>query len=127
MKVLIIDDAEIARDILKRCVNKAGHEVIGEACDGEEGIIKFKELKPDLIILDISMPKMDGIECLRKIKELDTNNTKVVMCSMLSQSAVMMTAFGLGATDYITKPFKEDTLILRFQKLQNQEIVTTNL
>ena len=107
MKVLVIDDAKIARHLLIQCLEKEGHEIIGEASDGKQGLDMYKTLKPDLVILDIEMPIVKGIECLEAILEFD-DKAKVIMCTTLDQKElIILSALKVGAIGYITKPFEE--------------------
>lgn len=109
-KILIVDDAAFMRMMIKDNLTKAGYSECLEACDGEDAIAKCKESMPDLILLDITMPKMDGIQALREIKQLNPN-AKVVMCSAMGQEGMVVEAIKLGAMDFIVKPFKPDRLI----------------
>jgi two-component system chemotaxis response regulator CheY len=99
------------RDIL----TKNGFEVVGEAQDGAQAIEKFKELHPDLITMDITMPEMDGIAALKEIKKLDPN-AKVIMCSAMGQQAMVIDAIQAGAKDFIVKPFQSDRVIEAINK-----------
>ncbi|KFM95327.1 hypothetical protein DJ90_6346 [Paenibacillus macerans] len=99
------------RDIL----TKNGFEVVGEAQDGAQAIEKYKELHPDLITMDITMPEMDGIAALKEIKKLDPN-AKVIMCSAMGQQAMVIDAIQAGAKDFIVKPFQSDRVIEAINK-----------
>lgn len=103
-KILIIDDAALMRMMLRTILSRAGHEIVGEAENGTCGVEKFKELHPDLVTLDITMPGIDGIEALRQIRREDPNAT-CIMCSAMGQKAVILEAMHAGATDFIVKPF----------------------
>ena len=109
-KVLIVDDAAFMRMMLKDTLTKNGYEIAGEASDGNEAVEKFKELKPDLTTLDITMPNCDGIEALKKIKALDPA-AKVIMCSAMGQQAMVMESIKAGAKDFIVKPFQADRVL----------------
>lgn len=102
-EILIVDDAEFMRMILKKIIAPTGKEVI-EAVDGLDGVSKYKEHRPNLVMLDIIMPNMDGIECLKQIMALD-KNAKIVMCSSIGQQSVVNDAIKIGARDFIVKPF----------------------
>lgn len=115
-RVLIVDDAAFMRMMIKDILVKNGFEVVGEAANGEEGIEKYLELKPDVVTLDITMPKMDGIECLKKIKELDPG-VKAVMCSAMGQQALVIEAIGAGAKDFIVKPFQKTRVVEALNKV----------
>lgn len=109
-KILIVDDAAFMRMMIKDNLKKAGYTDFLEASDGEDALLKYKEGNPDLVILDITMPKMDGIQSLREIKLINPH-AKVVMCSAMGQEGMVVEAIKLGAIDFIVKPFKPDRLI----------------
>ncbi|HIE5314515.1 TPA: response regulator [Clostridioides difficile] len=109
-KILIVDDAIFMRMIIKEALSKRGYNNLIEANDGEEACNIFKYEKPDLMLLDITMPKKDGLEVLREIKKLDSS-AKVVMCSAIGQENMIVEAIKLGALDFIVKPFKTETLV----------------
>ncbi|WP_088102084.1 response regulator [Halalkalibacter urbisdiaboli] len=115
-KVLITDDAAFMRMQLKDIISKLGHEVIGEADTGQVSVEKYKELKPDLVTMDITMPEMDGIEALREIKKVDPNAT-VIMCSAMGQQGMVVEAIQAGAKDFIVKPFTAERIEETFNKL----------
>jgi two-component system chemotaxis response regulator CheY len=110
MKILIVDDAAFMRMMIKDNLKKAGYTEFIEASNGEEAVAKYKEDNPDLVILDITMPVMDGIEALGTIKEINPE-AKVVMCSAMGQEAMVVEAIKMGALDFIVKPFKPDRLV----------------
>jgi two-component system chemotaxis response regulator CheY len=114
-KILIVDDTAFMRMMLKDIFTKNGYEVVGEAGDGKDGVEKFKELSPDLVTMDITMPEMNGIEALQAIKEHDGNAT-VVMCSAMGQQAMVVEAIQKGARDFIVKPFQPERVIQAIQK-----------
>lgn len=115
MKVLIVDDSKVARMTIRQCLEKTDYEIIGEAQNGEEGIIKYKELNPDLVLLDIQMPIMDGIECLKAIIKYD-KKAKVIMATAIGELESILTAVKEGAVGYITKTFKKGQLINAINK-----------
>ena len=103
-KVLIVDDAAFMRTILKGILSQNDFEVVGEACDGKEAVIKYNELNPDITTMDITMPELDGIQALRQIKECNPSAI-VVMCSAMGQQAMVIESIQNGAKDFIVKPF----------------------
>ncbi len=109
-RILIVDDAAFMRMMIKEILSKNGFEVVGEASDGAQAVEKYKELSPDLITLDITMPEMDGISALKEIKKMDSN-AKVIMCSAMGQQAMVIDAIQAGAKDFIVKPFQADRVI----------------
>ncbi len=102
-KILVVDDAAFMRMMLKKILASTGNEIV-EAVDGYEGISKYKELKPNLVLLDIVMPNVDGMECLKQIMAFD-KNARIVMCSSIGQQAIVTDAINIGARDFIVKPF----------------------
>lgn len=115
-RILTVDDAPIIRlmikDILIEC---GGYDVVGEGSTGKEAVELYKQLKPDLVTMDIIMPEMDGIQALEEILKYD-ENAKVVMVTAIDQREALMKAIRLGATDYIVKPFEADRVMSAVQK-----------
>ncbi len=109
-RILIVDDSIVARNNLKTILTDARHDIVAEASDGEVGFSKFQELKPDLVTMDITMPKLNGIDCLKKIIGSDPG-AKVMMVSALGQGAKILEALNAGAKHYITKPFEADKVL----------------
>ena len=105
-KVLVVDDSKTSRRILKGILEECGYEIAGEAENGEEGYLQYKALKPDLVTMDITMPKMDGIECLKVIKHFDAG-AKIIMVTAAGQKDKMLEAVKNGAAEFITKPFEK--------------------
>ncbi|MBV8257599.1 MAG: response regulator [Actinobacteria bacterium] len=109
-RVLVVDDAAFMRKVLTDALTSAGHEVVGEAGDGNEAVARFQELKPDLATLDITMPDKDGLTALKEILSLDPS-AKVVMCSALGQESKVLEAIKAGAKDFVVKPFQPDRVL----------------
>ena len=109
-RVLIVDDASFMRMSIKNMLANYDFEIVGEAENGVMAIEKYKELQPDIVTMDITMPEMDGLEALREIKKIDPG-ASVVMVSALGQEARMKEAIIYGAKGFIVKPFKEEMLI----------------
>ncbi len=118
-KILLIDDSKTSRRMLKEIIEGAGHEIVGEAGDGEKGYLQFKALHPDLVTLDITMPKMDGLESLKLIHKED-ENAKVVMITAAGQKEKMMQAIKDGASEFITKPYDADEVVKLIDKVLGQ-------
>ncbi|MYL33153.1 response regulator [Pontibacillus yanchengensis] len=114
-KILIVDDAAFMRMMIKDILTKNGFEVIGEAQDGNQAIEKYKELDPDLITMDITMPEMDGITALKEIKSINPD-VKIIMCSAMGQQAMVIDAIQAGAKDFIVKPFQADRVLEAIKK-----------
>jgi two-component system chemotaxis response regulator CheY len=115
-KVLIVDDAAFMRMMLKNILGKNGHQIVGEAQNGAEGVKKYTELKPDVVTMDIIMPEVNGIEAVRQIMAIDPE-AKIVMVSALGQEAMVKEALDAGARDFIVKPFKENKVLEVIEKL----------
>ena len=108
--VLIIDDSRTSRRILNDILERAGYQIAGEAVNGKEGFDEYVKLKPDIVTLDITMPVMDGIDCLKLIRR-NNPNAKVVMITAAGQKDKMMEAVKLGAAEFVAKPFVEETVL----------------
>lgn len=109
-KILLVDDAAFMRKMIKDTLSKGGYTELYEAVDGADAVEKFGELSPDLVIMDITMPNMDGLEALKAIRTKD-GNANVVMCSAMGQESMVMDAVRSGAKDFIVKPFKPDRVL----------------
>lgn len=109
-KILIVDDAAFMRMMVKDTLVKNNYSDIYEAPDGAEAVQMYNELKPDLVLMDITMPIMDGLAALKAIKAADPN-ANVVMCSAMGQESMVIDAIKSGAKDFIVKPFKPDRII----------------
>ena len=114
--ILISDDAAFMRMMIKDILTKNGYNVVGEAENGAKGVEKYVELKPDLVLMDITMPEMDGIQALKKIKEADASAT-VIMCSAMGQQAMVIESIQAGAKDFIVKPFQADRVLEAVKKV----------
>ena len=115
-KILVVDDATFMRMMLKDILTKAGHVIVGEAKDGNDAVAKYKEFKPDVVTMDITMPDKDGIEALREIRSYDPN-AKVVMCSAMGQQAMVIEAIKNGAKNFVVKPFESEKVVEAIAKL----------
>lgn len=115
-KIMIVDDAAFMRMTIKNCLSKAGYENLIEAADGQIALETYQNEKPDLVIMDITMPNMDGIQALQAIKAADPG-AKVVMCSAMGQESMVVDAIHLGALDFIVKPFKPDRILQTVTKI----------
>jgi two-component system chemotaxis response regulator CheY len=109
-KVLVVDDAAFMRMMIKDILTKNGYDVVGEAENGADAVVKYRELTPDLVTLDITMPEMDGLAALKEIRSFDSN-AKVIMCSAMGQQAMVIDAIQAGAKDFIVKPFNAERVI----------------
>ncbi|MEG0898805.1 MAG: response regulator [Oscillospiraceae bacterium] len=115
-KIMIVDDAAFMRMMIKDTLTKNGYTDVIEAQDGAIAVETYNAQKPDLVIMDITMPNMDGIEALRAIKA-GSPAAKVVMCSAMGQETMVVEAIRLGALDFIVKPFKADRILQTVQKI----------
>lgn len=119
--VLIVDDAEFMRVMLREILADAGLQVVGEAANGEEAVRLYNELRPDLITLDITMPVLDGVEALKRILALDPRAT-AVMVSALGQKQKVLEAIQSGARDFLIKPFDPDRVRATIDRLVEQAV-----
>ncbi len=113
--VLIADDAAFMRMMIKNILSEAGYEIAGEAENGAVAVAKYKELKPDLTTMDITMPEMDGLQALKEIRSADPS-ARVVMCSAMGQQSMVIESIQAGAKDFIVKPFQPDRVLEAIQK-----------
>ena len=114
-KILIVDDAAFMRMMIKDILSKNGYEVVGEAENGAVAVNKYAEVKPDLVLMDITMPEKDGIQALKEIRAND-GNAKVIMCSAMGQQAMVIESIQAGAKDFIVKPFQADRVLEAVKK-----------
>ena len=114
--ILICDDAAFMRMMIKDILTKNGYTVAGEAENGAKAVEKYTELKADLVLMDITMPEMDGIQALKKIRELDPK-ASVIMCSAMGQQAMVIESIQSGAKDFIVKPFQTDRVLEAVRKV----------
>ena len=114
-RVLVVDDALFMRKVVSDALASGGHEVIGEAANGVEAVDRFKELAPDVMTLDITMPEKDGLAALYEIIALDPS-ARVVMCSALGQESKVLEAVKAGAKDFVVKPFAKERVLAAIDK-----------
>ena len=113
--ILICDDAAFMRMMIKDILSKNGYNVVGEAENGAIAVEKYTETNPDLVLMDITMPEMDGIQALKKIKSIDSA-AKIIMCSAMGQQAMVIESIQSGAKDFIVKPFQADRVLEAVKK-----------
>ena len=104
-RVLVVDDAAFMRKVLGDALASGGHEVVGEAANGNQAVDSFQKLRPELTTLDITMPEKDGLEALAEIIAIDPA-ARIVMCSALGQESKVLESIKLGAKDFVVKPFQ---------------------
>ena len=110
-KILIVDDMKFVRNDLRKIIEQTDFaEVVGEAEDGYDAIQKYKNLKPDLVTMDLIMPRMNGVEAIEKIMNYD-NDALIIVISMVGNDKYIMDATQKGARDYIRKPFDQERII----------------
>jgi len=119
LRVLVVDDALFMRNMLKEVFLKAGYEVVGEAADGLEAVEQFRQLRPDLVTMDIVMPRKSGIEALQEIRK-EHPEACIVMCSAMGQESLIIEAVQAGARDFIVKPFKEEKVLEVVRRIAGQ-------
>lgn len=114
--ILVCDDAAFMRMMIKDILTKNGYNVVGEAENGAKAVEKYTELSPDLVLMDITMPEMDGIQALKAIKAKDAG-ANIIMCSAMGQQAMVIESIQSGARDFIVKPFQADRVIDAVKKV----------
>jgi two-component system chemotaxis response regulator CheY len=107
--------------MIREIIEAEGFEVVGEASDGVEAVEQFKEVQPDIVTMDIVMPRRSGIDAVRKIRKLDPG-ARVVMCSALGQESLVAEALQAGASDFIVKPFKPDSVLETLRRVMEKEV-----
>ena len=121
--ILLVDDLKFMRTALRNIIETAGMTVAGEAPNGLQAVTQYKEKKPDVVLMDITMPVMNGIESLAKIMKLDPS-ARVIMCSAIGQNKYIIQSIQLGARDFIIKPFKPERVLSSILKVvgRNEEV-----
>ncbi|MDE6015103.1 MAG: response regulator [Acetatifactor sp.] len=114
--IMIVDDSRTSRKILREILERNGHTVVAEAVNGEDGYLKYKELSPDIVTMDITMPQMDGVECLSLIKKVNPE-AKVLMITAAGQKEKMLESIKRGAEEFIVKPFNEAEILAALERL----------
>ncbi|MFQ5714870.1 MAG: response regulator [Candidatus Scalinduaceae bacterium] len=109
-KVLIVDDASVARLLIKKILKQGDFMIVGEAANGKDALAKYKELRPDVVTMDVIMPEADGLQATKDILAFD-RNAKVVIVSSIDQKEMLVRAIKAGASSYIVKPFESDRVI----------------
>lgn len=109
VKALIVDDAAVIRFVLRKILFSTGFEEIYEAGDGKTAIQVYQEQQPDLVTMDITMPEMDGLACIKEITSIDPS-ARIIVCSAMGQKEMVLQAIGLGAKNFIVKPFQEENV-----------------
>ncbi|MHA2502475.1 MAG: response regulator [Candidatus Kariarchaeaceae archaeon] len=109
-RILIVDDARFMRLVLRRILTQAGHEIVGEAKDGVEAVEMYADKRPDVMTLDIVMPRQNGIEAVREIMQFDPQ-AKIIMVTALGQEAFVLDAIKAGAREFIIKPFRNEEIV----------------
>jgi two-component system chemotaxis response regulator CheY len=126
LKVLVVDDSLIMRRNITKMVEALGHKVIGEAKDGNEAIVFYTRLKPDLVTMDITMPEMDGITAVKELKKLD-KDVKIIMVTSHGQEEMVLSAVRSGASGYLLKPVNliklRDSLRKIFPDLVDETVI----
>ena len=121
LRVLVADDAAFMRQMIREIIEPEGFEVVGEASDGVEVVQSYRDLEPDLVMMDIVMPRCSGIDAVKEIVA-ESPAARIVMCSALGQESLVMEALQAGARDFIVKPFKPDSVIETIKKVLEKEI-----
>ena len=120
-RILIVDDAMFMRMMIRDILIAAGYDVVGEASDGAEAVEMFSRLRPDLVLMDITMPEVNGIKAVQDIKGIDPD-AKIVMVSAMGQQSMVIKSIKSGAIDFVVKPFKPDHVIGTVSKAISSQI-----
>jgi two-component system chemotaxis response regulator CheY len=115
-RILVADDASFMRQIIRDILESEGHEIVAEASDGIQAVEEWKKHRPDLVTMDIVMPRRSGIDAVRAIAAVDAS-ARIVMCSALGQETLVAEALQAGAADFIVKPFKPDAVLATLQRV----------
>ncbi len=121
-RILIVDDASFMRKILRNLLEEHNYEVIAEASNGEEALRQYEIHRPDLVMMDITMPVMDGLEATERILELDSS-AKIIVCSAMGQKQMILKVITAGAKDFIVKPFQADRVIVAIDNVFNYSYI----
>ena len=117
-RVMLVDDAAFMRMMLKNILEKEGYEIVTEAVNGNDAVAKYQEFKPDVTLMDITMPDKDGIQASKEIKGLDPD-AKIVICSAMGQQAMVIEAIQAGCRDFIVKPFDASRVLMAVNAVSN--------
>ncbi len=119
-KVLIVDDSQIMRDVMSKFLTNYNLEIVGTARDGEEAVTMFRDLKPDLVTLDITMPKIDGLAALKEMKKI-RSDAQVIIVSAINDKSIVLKALDAGASLFINKPVSEAAVRSAIEKVLGPE------
>lgn len=119
-KILIVDDASFMRMMLRNILSSHGYEIVGEAENGRQAEEVYQQVKPDIVLIDLIMPEVGGIEAVKKIIELN-KQAKIIICSAMGQQSLVVEAMQAGARDFIVKPFQPTSVIEAIQKVEREE------
>ena len=119
-RTLVADDASFMREMIREIIEPEGFEIVAEAADGVQAVEQYEAVRPDVVTMDIVMPKRSGIDAVKGILQQDPNAC-IVMCSALGQEALVMEALQAGARDFIVKPFKPDSVLATLAKVIEKE------
>jgi len=127
MKVMVVDDTAFMRMMMRNILEDLGHEVVGEASNGVQAVQMYQQLRPHLVTMDITMPEMDGVSAVKKIKQMDPG-AKIIMCSAMGQRDMVLDALFNGASDFVVKPIQKDRMIEAINKLgaRNKSVAAIN-
>nr|WP_295974351.1 response regulator [uncultured Bacillus sp.] len=118
-RILLVDDAKFMRTTLTNMLTKAGHEIVGEGINGREAVDLYRKLLPDVVILDITMPEMNGLEAVQAIRN-EFPQALIIMCSAMGQQRMILEAIHSGAKDFIVKPFIESAVLDALNRVLSQ-------
>jgi two-component system chemotaxis response regulator CheY len=115
VRILLADDLYFMRMVQKEVLEANGYTIVGEAADGRQAVEKYEELRPDVVVLDITMPEMNGLQVMEKILQMDPE-ARIIICSAIGQQNLIMDAINAGIKDFIVKPFKPERLLSAIAK-----------
>jgi len=110
VRVLLVDDTAFMRRMLREILTREGYEIAAEARNGREAVERYRQVRPDLVVMDITMPEMDGIAAVREILDRDPG-ARIIMCSALGQEEPIIEALEAGAQDFVLKPFLPEKVL----------------
>ena len=116
LRVLVVDDLPFMRQAIREVLKDSRFRIVAEAENGEQAIARYREIAPDVVLLDIVMPVLDGLTALRRLRRIDPGSN-IIMCSALGEQAMIVRAIQLGARDFIVKPFRPERVVSALERV----------
>ncbi|TVR30044.1 MAG: response regulator [Spirochaetaceae bacterium] len=116
LRVLVVDDLPFMRQAIREALSDSRFRIVAEAENGEQAIARYREIEPDVVLLDIVMPVLDGLTTLRRLRRIDPGSN-IIMCSALGEQAMIVRAIQLGARDFIVKPFRPERVVSALERV----------